>query len=127
MRITLYILFLALALTGAAMGARGALAAGPAAFLSTLTDHGGTITQGSPNVFINSKPAAAKGGMVLCTGIDTSGVFGIPHVSGNIETSSSTVLINGLGAARAGDNVSEKGGYTSKIVVGGSPNVFIGD
>ena len=91
------------------------MASKPAARQGDTTSHGGTILSGSPNVFINGRPAATVGDLYACP---TCGVTG-PLVSG-----SPTVLINGKPAARVGDFCACPG--PPSVIIGGSPNVFIG-
>lgn len=74
----------------------------PAARITDLTAHGGTIVLGCFTVLIGSMPAARVTDMHVCpmvTGI-------IPHVGGPIiPPTSMTVLIGSLPAARVGDKV----------------------
>jgi uncharacterized Zn-binding protein involved in type VI secretion len=87
-----------------------------------ICDHGlpccphsvtGTITQGSPDTFINGKPAARLNDTV---------VHNCPHCgTGYISSASGTVNINGRGAARQGDEVTYPGG--SGVITSGSGNV----
>lgn len=72
---------------------------------------GGPVIQGSPNVFINNLPAARVGDVAFCNGPPDTIMEGSP-----------TVFINGRPAARMGDKTIHGG-----LIVGGSPNVFIGD
>lgn len=74
------------------------------------------LAEGSPNVFINGKPAGRVGDHYASHGC-------IVHSSHQdvITTGSSTVFINGRPAARIGDAVSIGG-----AVQDGSGNVFIG-
>jgi uncharacterized Zn-binding protein involved in type VI secretion len=72
---------------------------------------GGPIKSGSPNVFINGKPAARVGDPLGCEDGSTD----------TITEGSSNVFINGKPAARLGD-ATDHGGKISE----GSPNVFIG-
>ncbi|EIX4873559.1 TPA: hypothetical protein I7725_04390 [Vibrio vulnificus] len=72
---------------------------------------GGPITTGSSNVMINGVPAARKGDSMVCVGPPDS-----------IKQGSSSVFINGKPAARMFDSTNHGG-----VIIGGSPNVFIGD
>ena len=84
----------------------------PAARLTDLTAHGGTIVVGFPTVLIGGLPAARITDMHVCpmvTGI-------VPHVGGPIiPPTSMTVIIGGLPAARLGD----------KCVCVGPPDVIV--
>lgn len=71
---------------------------------------GGPITQGSPNVLINGKPAATIGSICTCIGPPDT-----------VVTGNSTVLINGKPIACVGDMTAHGG-----IIVSGSSNVIIG-
>ncbi|ADV50556.1 PAAR repeat-containing protein [Cellulophaga algicola DSM 14237] len=78
---------------------------------SGTTPHvGGPITQGSPNVFINGKPAARMGDMCTCVGP--------PDV---IAQGNPTVLINGVPIATVGSMTAHGG-----IIISGESNVIIG-
>jgi len=48
----------------------------------------------------------------------------VPHVGGVVVKGSSTVIINGLPAARIGDTISEVG--PPNFIVSGEPTVIIG-
>ncbi|MFC5472455.1 PAAR domain-containing protein [Paraherbaspirillum soli] len=74
--------------------------------------HGGTITKGSSNVFINGKPAVFVDSEANCN-IDGSQ---------SIIKGSRSVFINGKPAARVGDQLG-----CGATVSEGSPDVFIGD
>jgi len=71
---------------------------------------GGPIAQGSPNVLICAQPAARVTDQCICVGPPSVIVGG-----------SSTVLINGLPAARLGSPTSHGG-----TVIQGCPTVLIG-
>lgn len=94
----------------------------PAARLTDQTAHGTPLTgAGSPTVFIGGLPAwRAVGDVHACPLM--SGV--VPHVGGTIALGSTTVLIEGLPAARQGDTIIE-GGPPNSIVTG-CPTVVIG-
>ncbi len=71
----------------------------PAARVTDVAGHGGTITLGAKKVLIGGKPAARLGDLLACPGFD-----GLkPHVMGNITTASGTVKIEGAFVARLGD------------------------
>lgn len=75
--------------------------------------HGGEkIIEGSPNVFINHKSAARKGGHAKCK----TGEKAL------IKSGSSSVMMNDKPAARQDDPTDHDGKITS-----GSSNVLIGD
>ena len=79
----------------------------------------GTNTEGSPNVFMNGKPAHRVG--------DSGSIF-CPHGGSFISTSgSSTVFINGKPATRIEDSTSCVGCGMAGHHINGSENVFIGD
>lgn len=73
-------------------------------------------TEGSPNVFINGKPAHRKGDAWPTHCNPTPSCH-----SSTMGTGSSTVFINGKPAARIGDSVA-----CGSVAVEGSSNVFIG-
>jgi uncharacterized Zn-binding protein involved in type VI secretion len=79
--------------------------------VENLKNHtGGTILEGSPDVFIGGMPAARVGDKVMCNGtLDT------------IAEGEASVLINGRPAARMGDGTAHGG-----IIVGGCSSVIIG-
>lgn len=74
---------------------------------------GGSLIQGSPNVFVNGKPAVRKGDRVAGHGKP-------PHSGPVMIGCSSTVIVNGIGVCRAGDRASC--GHPAT----GSPNVSAG-
>ena len=87
----------------------------PAARISDMTAHGGTIVLGCFTVLIGELPAARVTDMHVCPMI-TPGVPPIPHVGGPIiPPTSMTVLIGELLAARVGD----------KAVCVGPPDVIV--
>jgi len=71
---------------------------------------GGPIVVGSPNVIINSLPAARAGDMATCSGPPDT-----------VVTGSSSVFINNKPAARLSDSCAHGG-----KIVAGSPTVFVG-
>jgi len=75
------------------------------------------IIQGSPNVFVNGKPAARQGDALA----PHSSPSPSPPHGRNIASGSSTVFINGKPAARVGDSINCGGS-----IVSGSGNVFTG-
>ena len=80
----------------------------PAARMGDTTSHGTPLAPGpgSVNVLIGGKPAwratADFHACPLVTGV-------VPHVGGVVAMGSTTVLINGLPAARMGDMITEAG------------------
>ena len=78
-----------------------------------------TIATGSPDVFINNRPAARLGDSSTLHK-KSGGKKCIPHVA-KIVTGSNTVFINGQPAARVGDALLD-----CTVIIDGSPNVFIG-
>ena len=75
-----------------------------------------SLITGSPNVFINGKPAGRVG-----DSYDSHGCLLHPSHNDQIISGSSKVFINGMPAARVGDRVSN-----NSTVGEGSDNVFIG-
>lgn len=71
----------------------------PAARLTDLAGHGGTIILGAPTVLIGGMPAARVGDPLVCPAFDGPK----PHVMGNIVMGSFSVIIAGGFAARMGD------------------------
>lgn len=95
----------------------------PAARLSDQTAHGTPLAPGpgSPNVLIGGMPAwRALSDFHACPLLTVL----VPHVGGVVSMGSTTVLINNLPAARAGDIIAE-GGPPNSIVMG-APTVQIG-
>jgi len=78
----------------------------------------GTIKSGSPNVFVNGKPAARVGDTVYETCSCRNG-------NGKISQGSSTVFVNGKPKARLSDKVNEHTDRDGKIT-SSSNNVFVG-
>ena len=95
----------------------------PAARLGDQTSHGTPLVPGigSVNVLIGGKFAWRAGVDVhVCPLVD-----GLkPHVGGVVAVGSTSVLINGLPAARQGDQVVEAGAPNAILV--GEPTVLIG-
>ncbi|MBN3850863.1 hypothetical protein G3N58_29160 [Paraburkholderia sp. Ac-20342] len=86
----------------------------PAARQGDLTGHGGTVRNGSTNVFINGKPAVFAGGSTTSCPIHCSAQAVIQGAS--------TVFINDIPIAFVGSSTS-----CGALIVTGSPDVFIGD
>jgi len=75
----------------------------PAARITDMTAHGGTITgPGNPTVLIGKIPAVCMGDMHVCPMV-TPAVPPIPHVGGPITLGSTGVFIGKKPAARMGD------------------------
>ncbi|MCM1059474.1 MAG: PAAR domain-containing protein [Eubacterium sp.] len=74
------------------------------------------LAEGSPNVFINGKPAGRLGDNYESHGC----LVHAPHQD-NISSGSATVFINGIQAGRVDDSVSIGGSVRD-----GSSNVYIG-
>ena len=95
----------------------------PAARVGDLTSHGTPLAPGpgSPTVLIGGMPAR-------CAEVDNHVcplVNGVePHVGGVVAVGSLTVLIEGLPAARMGDEIVEAGGPNA--IAEGEPTVLIG-
>lgn len=95
----------------------------PAARLGDQTSHGTPLAPGigSVNVLIGNKPAwRATADFHACPLVD--GVK--PHVGGVVAVGSLSVLINGLPAARQGDQIVEVGAPNAILL--GEPTVLIG-
>ena len=93
----------------------------PAACLFDKTTHGGAIVApiAPRKVVIGIQPVACLGDVQVCPMVD-----GLkPHVGGAITSGSTSVFINGLPAARAGDTVQCVGPPGKIIAV---RKVFIG-
>lgn len=94
----------------------------PAARVLDTTAHGTPLTgAGSPNVFIGGMPAWRAGADFHTCPLSSGPV---PHVGGMVAMGSSTVLINGLPAARLGDTIVENGPPNS--IIAGEFTVNIG-
>lgn len=93
----------------------------PAARITDPTAHGTPLPgPGSPDVIIGGLPAwRALADFHPCP--LTNGP--VPHVGGVVQGGSTTVLINGLPAARLGDPIVENGPPNS--IVNGCPTVLI--
>ena len=95
----------------------------PAARIGDQTSHGTPLGPGpgSVNVLIGSRPAwRATSDFHACPLIDVAK----PHVGGVVAVGSTSVLINGLPAARQGDQVVEAGAPIAILL--GEPTVLIG-
>ncbi|WP_130832943.1 PAAR domain-containing protein [[Erwinia] mediterraneensis] len=75
--------------------------------------HGGVVTTGSGDVFINGAPAAIAGASSACCGLG--------HGTTAVVSGSASVFINGAAAARCGDMLG-----CGSVIVTGSANVFTG-
>jgi len=95
----------------------------PAARVGDQTAHGTPLGPGpgSPNVLIGGMPAWRAGPDIHTCPLSNGPQ---PHVGGAVLVGSTTVFINGLPAARQGDQVVEAG-PPNPITVG-SVNVLIG-
>lgn len=82
-----------------------------AARLSDAINHGGSVTSGSGDVFINNISAARVGDSVNCS----------QHGGGSIAAGSGSVTINGAPAARLGDPAG-----CGATISSGSGDVLIG-
>jgi uncharacterized Zn-binding protein involved in type VI secretion len=97
-----------------------------AARLGDLTSHGTPLTPlgptgGSPNVMIGKQPAwRAQVDAHACPLVSGT----VPHTGGVVSKGSLTVYINGVPAARAGDQILESGPPNS--ITKGYLNVNIG-
>jgi uncharacterized Zn-binding protein involved in type VI secretion len=97
----------------------------PAARLTDMTAHGGTISgPGCPTVMIGKMPAACLGDMHVCPMV-TPAVPPIPHVGGPITLGSTGVFIGKKPAARMGDMAVCTGPPSSAIL--GCFQVMIGE
>ena len=97
----------------------------PAARLSDPTAHGTPLTgAASPSVFVGGLPAWRALGDVHTCPLAVPTTPPVPHVGGVVQPGSSSVLIEGLPAARMGDTIVEA--TIPNTVVGGCPTVLIG-
>jgi len=110
----------AVAATTLCLGASTTFAGSPAARLSDLTTHSGSISIGSPTVRIGGLPAARVSDTATCPLFNGP----VPHVGGPIVTGSTTVRINGLPAATTLSIIQETGAISSPLQ--GAPTVRIG-
>lgn len=78
-----------------------------------------TVVVGSPNVFVNGRPASRVGDTVS-THCAVIGLSTICHSGSTISSGSHNVFVNGRPKARNGDGVSCGGS-----VMGGSGNVIV--
>ena len=95
----------------------------PAARLGDQTSHGTPLAPGigSINVLIGNRPAwRATADFHACPLVDVVK----PHVGGVVAVGSTSVLINGLPAARQGDQIVEAGAPNAILL--GEPTVLIG-
>lgn len=94
----------------------------PAARTLDQTAHGTPLTgAGSPDVFVGKLPAWRTTDVHTCPLVTGPGV---PHVGGIVQAGSTSVLINGVPAARQGDVIVEAGPPNS--IAAGCPTVNIG-
>ncbi|MBN1657593.1 MAG: PAAR domain-containing protein [Anaerolineae bacterium] len=94
-----------------------------AARLGDLTSHGSPLgpTGGSINVFIGGQPAwRAIVDAHVCPLVSGT----VPHAGGVVMKGSTSVLINNMPAARAGDQIVEAG--PPNAIAQGCPTVQIG-
>ena len=92
-----------------------------AARQTDATGGGGEVTQGSPTVLIEGRPAARVGDLIVTTRF----VGPIHCVGGPIAIGSATVSTNTRPAARVGDFANTICG--PEIITTGAPTVLIGD
>lgn len=95
----------------------------PAARTTDPTAHGTPLAgAGSPDVLIESLPAwRAVSDFHPCPQVVPGGT---PHVGGVVQMGSTSVLINGVPAARQGDVIVEAG--PPNTIAGGAGTVIIG-
>lgn len=96
----------------------------PAARLTDPTAHGTPLT-GAPshNVFIGGLPAWRQTDVHTCP-LVTPPPPAVPHVGGPVQLGSTTVMINGIPAARQGDVIVESG--PPNTIAAGCTTVIIG-
>jgi uncharacterized Zn-binding protein involved in type VI secretion len=82
-----------------------------AAYVTTGLSHGGSVIEGSPNVYVNGKAIARLGDAASCS------LHGLTQIS----SASSTTTANGLPVARLGDSCA----CGAILVAPVSPNVLI--
>lgn len=94
----------------------------PAARVTDITSHGTPLSPGtgSPDVLIEGLPAWRVTDFHSCP-LSTGPV---PHVGGSVTMGSTSVLVNGIPAARMGDTIVESG--PPNTIVTGSQSVLIG-
>jgi len=92
----------------------------PAARLTDITVHGGTVVVGCPTVLINDLPAARIGDNHVCPMV--TGV--VPHAGGPFVLGSFTVLVGGVPQSRVMDMLICVG--PPDMLANGSPNVMVG-
>jgi len=94
----------------------------PAARALDQTAHGTPLSgAGSPDVIIGGQPAWRVGVDFHACPLSNGPV---PHVGGVVTAGSTTVLINGVPAARQGDVITENG--PPNTIAAGCPTVMIG-
>ena len=95
----------------------------PAARVGDQTSHGTPLGPGpgSVNVMIGGKPAWRVGSdMHTCPLVTVL----VPHVGGTVAVGSTSVMINGIPAARQSDQIVESG--PPNAIALGEPTVLIG-
>ena len=95
----------------------------PAARIGDQTSHGTPLSPGpgASTVFIGGKPAWRVGSDFHTCPLSDGPK---PHVGGTVAIGSTTVLIQGMPAARQGDQIVEAGPPNS--IAAGAPTVTIG-
>jgi len=92
----------------------------PAARISDLTAHGGTVAVGCPTVMMDFLPASRIGDMHVCPMVTVL----VPHVGGPFVLGSFTVLVGGVPQSRVTDMLICVG--PPDILAMGSPTVMVG-
>jgi len=92
----------------------------PAARLTDITAHGGTVVVGCPTVLINNLPASRIGDTHVCPMV--TGV--VPHVGGPFVLGSFTVIVGDVPQSRVMDMLICVG--PPDMLALGSPNVIVG-
>src|SRR5882724_4026676 len=92
----------------------------PAARISDLTAHGGTVVVGCPTVVMDFLPASRIGDMHVCPMVTVL----VPHVGGPFVLGSFTVIVGGVPQSRVTDMLICVG--PPDILVNGSPTVMVG-
>jgi uncharacterized Zn-binding protein involved in type VI secretion len=96
-----------------------------AARIGDMTSHGTPLTPPAPpgasiDVLIGNQPAWRAGDLHVCPLVSGT----VPHSVGAVALGSTTVLINGLPAARMGDKIVETG--PTNAIAAGCLTVLIG-
>jgi type VI secretion system secreted protein VgrG len=92
----------------------------PAARISDLTVHGGTVVVGCPTVMMDFLPASRIGDMHVCPMVTVL----VPHVGGPFVLGSFTVLVGGVPQSRVTDMLICVG--PPDMLAMGSPTVMVG-